>query len=131
MGFLRSVHELHKQAKEIDKDFHPGQMMADGQARMAEASAMLAAQTRAATAAADGVAGTATVSALRQGTTMVNFQPVVEIDLTVMVPGRMPYPVSLEQVVDQVSLARLAPGATVAVKVDPADAQAVWIDLAG
>ena len=62
---------------------------------------------------------------------MVNYQPQVEIDLTVLAAGRPPYPVTVTQVVDQVSLARLQPGATVAVKVDPADPTSVWINLMG
>lgn len=129
MGFFKSLNDLNKQAKEMDKTFHPGQMMADGQAKMAAATAMMAAQTQAANASANGLDATATVVALRQGTAMVNFQPLVEIDLTVLAPGRPPYPVTVKQVIDQVSLARLAPGASVGVKVDPADPTSVWIDL--
>jgi hypothetical protein len=131
MGFLKSMNDLHKQAKEIDKDFHPGQMMAEGKDRMAAATAMMAEQTKAANMAANGLPGTATVVAVRQGTTMINFQPLVEIDLTVMTPGRPPYPATVKQVVAPVSLPRLQPGAAVAVKIDPADATSVWIDMAG
>jgi hypothetical protein len=129
MGMFKSMHQLHKQAKEIDKDFHPGQMMADGQSRMAEASAMMAAQTKATQAALTGLDGSATISAVRQGSTLVNFQPVVEIDMTVMVPGRMPYPATVEQVVAQVNLHRLAPGASIPVKVDAGDPQAIFLAL--
>ena len=127
MGMFKSMHQLHKQAKELDKDFHPGQMMADGQARMAEMTSMLAAQNKAAEAAVTGLDAMATVASVRQGTAMVNFQPVVEIDLTVLAPGRPPYPVTIEQVVDQVNLARLQPGASVAVKVAADDPQSVFI----
>ncbi|MFL5847265.1 MAG: hypothetical protein ACJ762_21520 [Solirubrobacteraceae bacterium] len=129
MGFFKSINELNKQAKEMDKTFHPGQMMADGQAKMAAATAMMAAQTQAANASANGLDATATVVALRQGTAMINMQPLVEIDLTVIAPGRPPYPATVKQVIDQVSLARLTPGSSVAVKVDPVDAGSVWIDL--
>lgn len=127
MGFLRSMNELHKQAKEIDKDFHPGQMMADGKAKLAQAQEMMAQQTKAANMAANGLDGTATVVAVRQTPTMINFQPMVEVDLTVLAAGRPPYPVTVTQVVSQVTLPRLQPGASVAVKVDPADASSVWI----
>lgn len=130
MGFFKSLNDVHKQAKALDKDFHPGQMMADGQAKMAAATAMMAEQTKAANAAAHGLDGTATVVAVRQTPTMINFQPLVEIDLTVLGAGRPPYPVTVQQVVDQVSLPRVQPGASLPVKIDPADANAVWLDLA-
>jgi hypothetical protein len=73
-----------------------------------------------------GLAATATVAAVRQGGAMVNYQPVVEIDLTVMVAGGMPYPATVSQVVQQVHLARLQPGNALRVKVDPAT---IWIDF--
>jgi hypothetical protein len=60
---------------------------------------------------------------------MVNFQPMVEIDLTVMAPGSPPYPATVSQVVQQVNLARLQPGATLRVKVDPANPGTIWIDF--
>ena len=128
-GFFKSVHELHKQAKEIDKTFDPGQQMADGQARMQAATAMMAEQTKAANAASNGLDGTATIVAVRQLPTMINFQPMCEIDLTVIGAGGPPYPVTVQQTVDQVTLPRLQPGASVAVKVDPSDRASVWIDL--
>jgi len=127
MGFFKSMNDLHKQAKEIDKDFHPGQMMADGMERMKSAQAMMAQQTQAANAALNGLDGQATVVAVRQTPTMVNFQPMVEIDLTVLGAGRPPYPVTVTQVVDQVSLARLQPGASVAVKIDANDPNSVFV----
>jgi hypothetical protein len=129
MGFIRSVRDLQKQAKEIDKDFHPGQMMADGKARMAAATEMMAAQTQAAQAAATGIDGSATVIAVRQEGAMINFQPMCEIDLTVMPDGRPPYPATVKQVVPQIHLARVQPGAQLRVKVDPADPALVWLDL--
>ena len=127
MGFFKSVHELHKQAKEIDKDFHPGEMAKDATARMAQVSEMMAQQTRAATAAVNGLDAQATVVAIRQTGAMVNFQPTCEIDLTVLAPGRPPYPVSVTQVVSQVMLPQLQPGASIAVKVDPSDPNTVFI----
>lgn len=127
MGFFRSMNELHKQSKELDKDFHPGEMMANGMERMKAAQAMMAQQTQAANAALNGLDATATVVAVRQTPTMVNFQPMVEIDLTVLAPGRAPYPATVSQVVDQVTLPRLQPGASVAVKVDPNDPNTVFV----
>lgn len=131
MGFLKGVRDLHKQGKEINKTFDPGQMMRDASAQMAQTSAMMAQQTQAATAAAGaGIEGTATVTAVRPTNGAINLQPIVQIDMTVMAEGRAPYPVTVEQVVPQVSLARVQPGASLRVKVDPSDPQAVWLDLA-
>ena len=131
MGLFRSIHDLHQQAKELDKDFHPGQMMADGQARMAEATALLAEQTRAAGLAAHGLDATAIVVAVRQLPVQINLQPAVEIDLTVMASGAPPYPVTVRQVAEHVLLPRLQPGARVAVRIAADDRGAVWIDPAG
>jgi hypothetical protein len=127
MGFFKSMNDLQKQAKAIDKDFHPGQRMAEGKERMKAAQAMMAQQTAAANASLNGLDGQATVVAVRQTPTMVNFQPMVEIDLTVLAAGRPPYPVTVTQVVDQVSLTRLQPGASVAVKIDANDPSSVFV----
>ena len=48
MGFFKSMNELQKQSKEINKNCDPGQQMADGMEQMKEANAMMAAQTQAA-----------------------------------------------------------------------------------
>jgi len=40
----------------------------------------------------------------------VNFAPVVELELMVQVPGRMPAPVSLTEIVDPLHLSRIQLG---------------------
>ena len=129
MGIFRSARELNKQAKEMSRNWDVGAQLADAQASMAAANQMMAQQTAAANVAATGLDATATVAAVRQSGGMVNFQLVVEIDLTVMAPGSPPYPATLSQVVQQVHLARLQPGATLRVKVDPANPGTIWIDF--
>jgi sRNA-binding protein len=130
MGFFKSMRDLQKQGNEINKNWDVGAQLADAQARMSDANAMMAQQTAAANAATTGLDATATVAAVRDGGGMVNFQPMVEIDLTVIAPGNPPYPLTVKQVVPQVQLATLQPGASLKVKVDPNDASAVWIDFA-
>jgi hypothetical protein len=131
MGVFKSYRDLTKQAKEIQKNQPPvGKRMAAGMERMAQAQEMMAAQTQAANLAATGIPATATINAVRQGSQMINFQPVLDLDLIVMAPGRPPIPVSLSQVVPQVWLSKAQPGSQVAVKVDPADVNTVWIDWA-
>ena len=83
MGFFRSLNELNQQGKEISKTWDPGAQMANAQARMAQAQEMMAQQTAAATLAATGVDGTASVVGVRQPGGMVNFQPIMEVDLTI------------------------------------------------
>jgi roadblock/LC7 domain-containing protein len=129
MGLFKSVRELNKQGKEISRNWDVGAQLADAQASMAAANEMMAQQTAAANVAATGLDAAATVVAVRQGGAMVNYQPMVEIDLTVMVPGGMPYPATVSQVVQQVHLARLQPGNALRVKVDQANPQTIWIDF--
>ena len=129
MGFFKSVRELNKQGKEISRNWDVGAQLADAQASMAAANQMMAQQTAAANIAATGLDATATVADVRQSGALVNYQPMVEIDLTVMAPGSPPYPATVSQVVQQVHLAFLQPGSTLRVKVDPANPATIWIDF--
>lgn len=127
---FKSIRQLQKQAHEIEKTWDPDAQRAAGMARMAAATEMMGQQTKAANAALTGIDATATVTATRDGGGMINLEPIVEIELTVMPDGRPPYPVTLRQPVPSVQLAMLQPGATVKVKIDPEDASQVWLDLA-
>jgi hypothetical protein len=129
MGFFKSVRELNKQGKEISRNWDVGAQLADAQSSMAAANQMMAQQTAAANIAATGLDATATVAAVRQGGALVNYQPMVEIDLTVMAPGSPPYAATVSQVVQQVHLARLQPGASLRVMVYPATPASIWIDF--
>ena len=129
MGFFKSVRELNKQGKEISRNWDVGAQLADAQASMTAANQMMAQQTAAANIAATGLDATATVADVRQSGALVNYQPMVEIDLTVMAPGSPPYPATVSQVVRQVHLAFLQPGSTLRVKFDPANPATIWIDF--
>lgn len=131
MGFFKSMGELKKQAKQIEKNWDPGQQMKDGMARMQEANAMMAAQTQAANLALTGTPATATIVSAAQTGAMINFQPSLRLELLVLPVGGVPYPVTVTQVVEQPFVGKAVAGATVAVKVDGADPQTVWIDWAG
>ena len=128
MGLFKSINEATKLAGEIRDDYDPKAQRAAGMERMRQAQAMMAQQTAAATAAVSGLDGTATVVTASQGSGMINMQPIVDIELTVLVPGRMPYPVKVSTPMDITTIARLAPGASVRVKVDPENRENVWID---
>jgi hypothetical protein len=119
MGFFKDIHQLNKMGKEASKNWDPGAQLANAQASMARANADMAAVAARAssTAALHGTPGAATVTAARTTGQYVNMQPMVALDLLVQVPGRIPMPVSVTELVDQVHLGRLLPGATLAVKV--------------
>ena len=101
MGVFKSMRDLTQQAREIERSMPPvGDRMAAAQARMARANQMMAAQTQAANVAVTAVAGTAGASAVRRTVTitgmrqigMLNFDLLVEFDLTVLPDGLSPYP---------------------------------------
>jgi hypothetical protein len=70
---------------------------------------------------ATGIPGTATVKGLTDTGTMLNNAPVMEIDLTVQVPGREPYDVKHRQLVSFAALGNFQPGKTFPVHVDQQD----------
>lgn len=128
MGFFKSMRDLQKQGDEINKNWDVGAQLENAQAQMQTAQEAMAQQTAAANAALTGVDATATIVAVRQGHGMVNYQPMLEIDLTVVPAGGLPYPVTVTQVTPQIHLAQAQPGASVHVKVAPDDPASVWID---
>jgi hypothetical protein len=131
MGFFKSMGELNKQAKQIEKNWDPGKQMKDGMARMGQLNEQLAAQTQAANLALTGTPATAAIVSAVQTGAMVNFQPTLQIELLVIPAAGVPYPVTVTQVVAQPFLGKAVAGGNVAVKVDSADPQTLWIDWAG
>src|SRR5215471_16177909 len=116
MGVFKSVRDLQKQAKEIERSMPPvADRMAAAQARMANLNQMLAAQTQAANAAAAVAAGVADGSAVRRTVTingmrqigMMNFDLLIEFDLTVLPDGLPPYPATTQQCVSQMQIGKL------------------------
>ncbi len=128
MGFFKSTHQLYKQAKEIDKDFHPGQMAQDAQQRMAATTQWMAQQTQAANMAASGADVQVTITEMRQEG-MMNFEPMMAFELTVMPEGLPPYPATVRQTVPMGQLSLIRRGATLHAKVDPNDPASIWLDL--
>jgi hypothetical protein len=138
MGDFKGMRDLHKQAKEIERNLPPaGERMAAAQARMANVSQMLANQTQAANAAAAAAAGLADGTSVRRTVTitgmrqigMVNFDLLVEFDLTVLADGLPPYPATTQQTISQMRAGELRPGVTLEAAVDPANPAAIWLDL--
>jgi hypothetical protein len=138
MGVFKSMRDLQKQARDIERNMPPaGERMAAAQARMAQASQMLAAQTQAASKAASAAEGSAdsvvrrtvTITGMRQ-VGMINFDLLIEFDLTVLADDLAPYPATTQQTVSQMQIGRLRPGMALQASVDPANPAAIWLDLA-
>lgn len=76
---------------------------------------------------ATGLVGQATVQAVRETGTTINENPQIEFDLLVSVDEREPYPVTHRQVVSPLVIGNFQPGASIPVRIDPADPSKVLI----
>lgn len=124
------MRDLQKQAKEIDRNFDSKATLANAMDRMKSANEFMAQQTQAANIAATGVDATAMISAVAQTGAMINMQPTLKLDLTVLPDGLPPYPASVTQVVEQIYLSKAVTGQSVPIKVDPNDPGSIWINWA-
>jgi hypothetical protein len=70
---------------------------------------------------AQGLQGNATVNSINDTGTFINNAPVVELDLTVAVPGREPYQVTHRQLLALSAIPNFQPGKTFQVHVDHQD----------
>ena len=122
MGMLKRMKDM----KDMD-EAAPGMV---AQAQMASLNQMMAAQAQAANAATTGssVRRTATINGMRQ-IGMLNFDLLVEFDLTVLPDGMPPYPATTQQRVSQMQIGQLRPGQTLQASVDPSNPAAIWLDL--
>lgn len=77
--------------------------------------------------ASTGIPGQATIVGLTQTGVFLNDNPQVGLDLMVTIPGRQPYASHRKEFIPLILLGRLANGATLPVKVDPADPSRVVI----
>lgn len=130
MGMFKAMRDLQKQSNEINKNWDVGAQLAQAQASMQGATAVMGQQTAAAGIATTGLDGVATITAVRQTGGLVNNQPMLELDLLVMAAGRPPMPVTVSEVVQMIHLPRAQPGGKVAVKVDQQNPSLVWINWA-
>jgi hypothetical protein len=138
MGFFKSMHDLSKQTKEMQRSQPPaGARMAAMQERLADLNQMMANTTQAANnaaaAAAAGASGFAErcpvmIVGMRQ-VGMVNFDLLVEFDLTVTREGRPPYPATIQQLVSQFQVGQLSSGRTLEATVDPSNPMAIFLDF--
>ena len=122
MGMLKRMKDM----RDMD-EAAPGMV---AQAQMASLNQMMAAQARAANAATTGssVRRTVTINGMRQ-IGMLNFDLLVEFDMTVLPDGMPPYPATTQQRVSQMQIGQLRPGQTLPASVDPSNPAAIWLDL--
>lgn len=130
MGFFKDIHTISKQSKEIQKNWDVKAQLDQGMAAMQQANAMMAGQTQAAELSIGGTAATVQVTGARDTGTVINLQPVLELDLLVQPDGGAPYPTTLRMVVPASSMGRVVPGSVLKGRVDTAQPTSVWIDWA-
>jgi len=133
MGFFKDVRKLNKMGKEAHQNTDVGAQMQQVSASMAQAQQFMAAQTAAAEVAAQpagGLPGKATITAVRPTGMLVNYHPVVEVDLLVTPDGRAPYPVTVGDNINVTNRMVCVTGKAVPVVVDANDPQVVWVDWA-
>ena len=132
MGFMKDMKKLSDQGKALQKQYPVQDQLANAQTSMANANAMMANMAQASAAATmamtTGVDATATITSARQTGAMINYNPVVELQLLVMMPNGVPMPVTRQETVMQLHLGRCQTGANLKVKVDPNDPNNLWID---
>jgi hypothetical protein len=131
MGFFKDLNKLNKMGKEAYMNMDVQAQMQQAQASMAQAQQMMAQQTAAAemrARPADGVPGTATITAVRPTGMLVNYQPVVELDLLVTPEGRAPYQATLTEQITVANRMSCVAGRAVPVVVDAQDPGVVWVD---
>ncbi|MDW5595297.1 DUF3592 domain-containing protein [Conexibacter stalactiti] len=137
MGFFKDIRQLKQSAEELQDQLQPdrprglsgqfkqmGSMVQDANDSL---SALSRQQADAQRLMATGLIGQATVQALRDTGMTINENPQVEFDLLVSVDGRDPYPVTHRQVVSRLVISNFQPGASIPVRVDPADPTRVLI----
>lgn len=131
MGFLKDLRSLSTMSNEMRAQTDTKAVTANALAQMQTMNQHLSALTdhaaQAATVAADGVMGTATITAARQTGSFVNHAPVVELELLVTVPGKAPVPVSRRELVPMLSLGKAQVGNQVQVKVSASDPTALFV----
>jgi hypothetical protein len=80
---------------------------------------------------ATGVSGTATLTGVTQTGMYLNEQPRIKMDMLVQLPGQLPYAAEHSEFVPLILLSRVQPGATLPVRVNPAQPAKVVIDWQG
>jgi hypothetical protein len=133
MGFFNDVKKLKEQSKEIQEQTgykRPSIREAMHQATdaMTQAQGLIAEQQASQQLLATGVMATATLNQYRDTMSTMGDNPLVEMTLTVHVEGREPQEVTHTEMVPRLLIGRLAPGASLPVRVDATDPSKIAVD---
>ena len=128
MGFFGDIAKLEQLASRSQADFDVKGRMAQAQQKMDAMNVAMKPPTTSPEIEARRIDVTATVTAASPTSTWVNGQPVVDVELMAELPGGFPLPVSRSEVVPQLYLARLVPGASLPVSLDPATPSSLRIE---
>jgi hypothetical protein len=102
--------------------------MRDGVAQANQAlGSMQAEGTKAQHLMTSGRVGSATITAVRDTGMTINDNPTIELDLAVSVDGAAPYAATHRQTISRIAIPSFQPGATIPVRVDPADQSSLII----
>jgi len=138
MGMFKNMRDLKQMGRDMEAQYgSPAERMANAQQRMANMQQMMANQTAAANAAASAAQGMADGTAVRcqaiinsmQQVGMINFDLMIQFDLTIMQDGLPPRPATTQQTVSQMQIGQVRPGMTVDAAMDPSNPAAIWLDL--
>lgn len=123
MGFLKDMRAFKELA---DAAPRPGlrATLRDG---LATAGQVTADAHRAQHLVHNGLVGSATITSIRDTGTTINEHPLVELNLQISLDGRAPYAVTHTQLINRLAVGGFTPGATVPVRVDPADPSSVLV----
>jgi hypothetical protein len=133
MGFLKDIRNLQKQAEAMTPPEHRGitggfRAMRDGVAQANQVLGDLHADgNKAQHLMVNGRVASATIAAVRDTGMTINDNPTVELDLNVSLDGGAPYLVTHRQTISRIAIPSFQPGATVPVRVDPADQTSLMI----
>src|SRR5438309_8956647 len=125
MGMFKDVRNLKKQAKDLQaqtgyKRPTLRQGLHQASDAMGQAQQVMAQQQHMQQLMTSGLAGTATLNQYRDTGMTINENPQVEMELTIAIEGRDPVQVTHSEMVPRLMMTRLAPGASLPVRVDAA-----------
>ncbi len=127
MGMFSDYQSIKKQSKAMSKNHDVKGSLATMQSKLESLNASMT-QTVQGRAMSQGVECTATITSAQQTGTMVNFAPVCQLGLIVMVPGGSPVAVSSTETVQPIHLSRVTPGQPLTVRVMADDPNDLFID---
>jgi hypothetical protein len=111
MGFLKDLKTMNQLGREAQKDWDPAAQMREATARLDQLSSNAALIN-------SGAQASAVVIAVRETGTVVGNMPMLEVDVTVMPVGRVPF-VATGTLIGHGRLGMAQQGATIDVRYDP------------